>query len=191
MSSCLVPRWLWPWGRQQPRKVFFFGLNSSGKTTILYKLVQGQVVTTIPTIGFDVKLLDHKGCSLQLMDVGYHDGTGSNNRFVWRAYYTSLKAVIWVVDATDATRIDEAREVFLRELNEDELRDVVLLVYANKQDLPGALSSEALAQQLGLDSFSQNGGPRRWHCQPASAVSGEGLHEGLDWLCDALVEKKR
>jgi ADP-ribosylation factor 1/2 len=180
-TSCLpLPRWLWPWSRAESSRVLLIGLDFSGKTTVLYKLILDEVVTTIPTIGYNVELLDRKDNSLLLWDLAYYDGAGEVQRPLWRHYYPGTKSIIFVVDAV-GDRIDEARSELHRLLGEDELRDVVLLVYANKQDLPNARSCDALTPQLGLDSVTQ-----RWHMQAASAISGAGLHEGIDWLCGAL-----
>jgi ADP-ribosylation factor protein 1 len=55
---------------------------------------------------------------------------------LWRHYYQNTQGLIFVVDSNDSDRIDAARDEMHRMLNEDELRDAVLLVFANKQDLP-------------------------------------------------------
>ena len=49
------------------------GLDAAGKTTILYKLKLGEVVTTIPTIGFNVEQVDYKNISFTVWDVGGQD----------------------------------------------------------------------------------------------------------------------
>lgn len=73
----------------------------------------------------------------------------------------------------------EAREELQRFLREDELRDVVLLVLANKQDLPTALSAAEVTHRLGLHAFQPT---HKWHVQACTAITGEGLYEGMDWL---------
>jgi ADP-ribosylation factor protein 1 len=70
-------------------------------------------------------------------------------------------------------------------LNEDELRDAVLLVFANKQDLPNAMNAADITDKLGLHSLRQ----RNWYIQATCATSGEGLSEGLDWLSGQLAKK--
>ncbi|GMI86804.1 ADP-ribosylation factor A1F [Hibiscus trionum] len=67
-------------------------------------------------------------------------------------------------------------------LNEDELRDAVLLVFANKQDLPNATE---ITDKLGLHSLRQS----HWYIQSTCATSGEGLYEGLDWLSNNIASK--
>ena len=73
-----------------------------------------------------------------------------------------------------------------RMLNEDELRDAVLLVFANKQDLPNAMNAADITDKLGLHSLRQ----RNWYIQATCATSGEGLYEGLDWLSGQLAKKR-
>ncbi len=67
-------------------------------------------------------------------------------------------------------------------LGEDELRDAVLLVFANKQDLPHAMTVAEVADKLGLHGLRQ----RKWYIQSACATTGDGLYEGLDWLSNTL-----
>lgn len=67
-----------------------------------------------------------------MWDVGGQDKI----RPLWRHYFQNTQGIIFVVDSNDRDRITEAREELQRMLNEDELRDAILLVFANKQDLP-------------------------------------------------------
>ena len=67
-------------------------------------------------------------------------------------------------------------------LSEDELRDATLLVFANKQDLPNAMSVNDVTEKLGLNSLKN----RKWYIQGCCATTGDGLYEGLDWLSNAL-----
>ena len=67
VSSML--RKLYPW-RKDEWRALVIGNDASGKTTILYNLKLGEVVTTIPTIGFNVETLDYKNVSLTIWDVG-------------------------------------------------------------------------------------------------------------------------
>merc|ERR1712227_1085939 len=116
-------------------RILMVGLGAAGKTTILYKLKLGEIVTTIPTIGFNVETVEYKNISFTVWDVGGQDKI----RPLWRHYYQNTQGLIFVVDSNDRERVNEAKEELLRMLNEDELRDAVLLVFANKQDLPNAM----------------------------------------------------
>jgi len=157
------------------------GLDAAGKTTILYKLKLGEVVTTIPTIGFNVETVEYKNISFTVWDVGGQDRI----RPLWRHYFQNTQGLIFVVDTNDRERANEAREELRKMLEEDELRDAVLLVFANKQDLPNALSVSEMSQHLGLH-FLKN---RDWHVQATCATRGDGLYEGLDWISQVLSKK--
>jgi len=166
-------------------RILMVGLDAAGKTTILYKLKLGEVVTTIPTIGFNVETVEYKNLSFTVWDVGGQDKI----RPLWRHYYQNTQGIIFVVDSNDRDRIDDsndyehsAKEELNRMLAEDELRDAVLLVFANKQDLPNAMKVQEVTERLGLNKLRN----RQWFIQGASAPMGDGLYEGLDWLIDQL-----
>eukprot|EP00800_Vazella_pourtalesii_P011754 TRINITY_DN28333_c4_g1_i1.p1 TRINITY_DN28333_c4_g1~~TRINITY_DN28333_c4_g1_i1.p1 ORF type:complete len:180 (+),score=32.47 TRINITY_DN28333_c4_g1_i1:67-606(+) len=167
-------------GKKEMR-ILMVGLDAAGKTTILYKLKLGEIVTTIPTIGFNVETVDYKNISFTVWDVGGQDKI----RPLWRHYFQNTQGVIFVVDSNDRDRIGEAREELARMLNEDELRDAVLLVFANKQDLPSAMNAAEMTEKLNLNSMRN----RNWYIQATCATSGDGLYEGLDWLSTTLKKK--
>ena len=158
------------------------GLDAAGKTTILYKLKLGEIVTTIPTIGFNVETVEYKNISFTVWDVGGQDKI----RPLWRHYFQNTQGLIFVVDSNDRERIGEAREELNRMLAEDELRDAVLLILANKQDLPNAMSAAEINEKLGLHQLRN----REWYIQATCATNGEGLYEGLDWLSSKLKNAK-
>ena len=124
------------WGKKEMR-ILMVGLDAAGKTTILYKLKLGEIVTTIPTIGFNVETVEYKNIQFTVWDVGGQDKI----RPLWRHYFQNTQGIIFVVDSNDRDRVVEAREELQRMLNEDELRDALLLVFANKQDLPVGFST--------------------------------------------------
>lgn len=82
--------------------------------------------------------------------------------------------------------LSSAKEELHRMLGEDELRDAALLVFANKQDLPNAMSVPEITDKLALYSIRH----RHWYIQSACATAGDGLFEGLDWLSNTLASKK-
>merc|ERR1712242_238979 len=84
--------------------------------------------------------------------------------------------------SNDRDRSEDAREELTKMLNEDEMRDAVLLVFANKQDLPNAMTAAAVTEKLGLHNLRH----RQWYIQSACATTGDGLYEGLDWLSRTL-----
>ncbi|KAL5284647.1 arf1.2 family protein [Megaselia abdita] len=167
-------------GKKQMR-ILMVGLDAAGKTTILYKLKLGEIVTTIPTIGFNVETVEYKNICFTVWDVGGQDKI----RPLWRHYFQNTQGLIFVVDSNDRDRIAEAEKELRNMLAEDELRDAVLLVFANKQDLPNAMNAAELTDKLQLNSL--RGKP--WYIQATCATQGHGLYEGLDWLSNELSKK--
>merc|ERR1712064_84386 len=100
--------------------------------------------------------------------------------------YQGTQGLIFVVDSNDRDRVEDAREELNKMLNEDEMREAVLLVFANKQDLPNAMAAAEVTEKLGLTSMRN----RQWFIQSACATTGDGLYEGLDWLSRTLSGKK-
>ena len=160
-------------GKQDVR-ILMVGLDAAGKTTILYKLKLGEIVTTIPTIGFNVETVEYKNLKFTMWDVGGQDKL----RPLWRHYFQNTNGVIFVVDSNDRDRVGQARDELQKMLAEDELRNAVLIVFANKQDLPNAMSTTEVTEKLGLHSLRQ----RNWFIQGCCATTAQGLYEGLDWL---------
>lgn len=169
------------WGSKELR-ILILGLDGAGKTTILYRLQVGEVVTTIPTIGFNVETVTYKNLKFQVWDLGGQ----TSIRPYWRCYYANTDAIIYVVDSTDTERMGISKTELLSMLEEDELKKAILLVFANKQDLPGALTAAQVSEALGLSALKS----RTWSIFKTSAVKGEGLDEAMEWLVNALKGKQ-
>ncbi|KAJ6373278.1 hypothetical protein OIU76_027585 [Salix suchowensis] len=170
---CLVEMFSSLLGNQEAR-ILVLGLDNAGKTTILYRLQMGEVVSTIPTIGFNVETVQYNNIKFQVWDLGGQ----TSIRPYWRCYFPNTQAVIYVVDSSDTERIGIAKEEFHSILEEEELKGAVVLIFANKQDLPGALDDAAVTEALELHKIKS----RQWAIFKACATKGEGLFEGLD--CD-------
>ena len=105
-------------------------------------------------------------------------GGQTSIRPYWRCYYANTAAVIFVIDSTDIERLGTAADELAAMLNEDELRDAALLVFANKQDQPGAKGAGEISEALKLGELRD----RNWSIVACSAIDGKGLNEGMDWL---------
>ncbi|KAB1276265.1 ADP-ribosylation factor 5 [Camelus dromedarius] len=167
-------------GKKQMR-ILMVGLDAAGKTTILYKLKLGEIVTTIPTIGFNVETVEYKNICFTVWDVGGQDKI----RPLWRHYFQNTQGLIFVVDSNDRERVQESADELQKMLQEDELRDAVLLVFANKQDMPNAMPVSELTDKLGLQHLRS----RTWYVQATCATQGTGLYDGLDWLSHELSKR--
>jgi len=161
-------------------KIIILGIQNAGKTTILYRLSIGQLVKTTPTIGSNVEEISYNNVKLQAWDLGGQEST----RSIWDVYFVNTDAIIYVVDSHDET-YDDSKTQFYKLLKNEALKNAVILIYANKQDLPGAKNVGEIIQIYELDSIKNH----IWHIQPCSAQTGEGLITGMKWLSDQLVFK--
>ncbi|KAI9850539.1 MAG: ADP-ribosylation factor, Arf Arf6 [Vezdaea acicularis] len=155
-------------------RLLMLGLDAAGKTTILYKLKIGQDVTTIPTVGFNVETVTYKNVKFNVWDVGGQDKI----RPLWRHYFSGTQGLIFVIDSSDRDRIDEARQEMHRIIGDREMKESLLLVFANKQDIKGAMTPAEVTEKLQLNKLKD----KIWYVVPSCATSGEGLMEGLGWL---------
>ncbi|KAK1839620.1 ADP-ribosylation factor [Colletotrichum chrysophilum] len=173
-------------------RLLMLGLDAAGKTTILYKLKLGQDVTTIPTVGFNVETVTYKNVKFNVWDVGGQDKI----RPLWRHYFsacftqlslancandpypTGTQGLIFVIDSSDRARIEEAKSELHRIINDREMKDSLLLVFANKQDINGAMKPQEVTEALQLSKLKD----KVWYVVPSCATTGEGLLEGLAWL---------
>uniref|UniRef100_A0A061QX77 Arf/Sar family, other n=1 Tax=Tetraselmis sp. GSL018 TaxID=582737 RepID=A0A061QX77_9CHLO len=164
-------------------RVVMLGLDAAGKTTILYKLHIGEVLSTVPTIGFNVEKVQYRNVTFTVWDVGGQEKL----RPLWRHYFNNTDGLIYVVDSMDRDRIQKAAAEFKTIIEDPLMRNSAILVFANKQDMKGCLAPSEVCEALGLPEMRH----RRWHVQAAIAIRGEGLYEGLDWLSDTLKSMQR
>ena len=159
-------------------KIIILGIQNAGKTTILYRLSLGQLVQTTPTIGSNVEEISYNNVKLQAWDLGGQEST----RSVWDVYFVGTDAIIYVIDTHD-TNYEESKNQFYKLLENEALKNAVILIYANKQDLSGAKSVNEIIQIYEFNSIKDH----VWNIQPCSAQTGEGLITGMKWLSDQLV----
>ncbi|XP_078389131.1 ADP-ribosylation factor-like protein 2 [Cetorhinus maximus] len=166
--------------KQKEREVrlLMLGLDNAGKTTILKKFNGEDIDTISPTLGFNIKTLEHRNFKLNIWDVGGQKSL----RSYWRNYFESTDGLIWVVDSADRLRLEDCKRELSVLLQEERLAGATLLVFANKQDLPGALTSDAIKDALDLESIKTH----HWCIRDCSAVTGENLLLGIDWLMDDI-----
>jgi small GTP-binding protein len=131
-------------------RILLVGLDNAGKTTLLYKFTRGEAVTTIPTIGFNTEEFQYKNVKFSMWDVGGQERI----RALWKYYYQGCQAIIFMVDSCDHDRLEEARDQLHQMLSEDLLRNVSVLVLANKQvwaPQKWPASTRALFRNIGPD----------------------------------------
>lgn len=156
------------------------GLEAAGKTTILYKLHTGEILRTVPTIGYNVEKVQYKNIEFTFWDPGGQEQL----RPLWRHYFSRTDGLIYVVDSVDRNPIEEANAEFQAVISNPLMRKSAILVFANKQDVDDAMTPAEVCESLGLDQIRN----RRWHVQSACASKGHGLYDGLEWLAKTLQE---
>ncbi|CAJ1430377.1 unnamed protein product [Effrenium voratum] len=128
---------------------------------MVYALKPPKVEMSIPTIGFTVEQAEVKTQMNVVNMTSWDVGGREKLRVVWHHFYQNQDAIIFVVDSRDFDRIDEVEREIRQVVQEDMLIGKPLLIYANKQDLPGAMSSQELIEKLGLHGIRD----RKWHVQ--------------------------
>ncbi|KAI9199708.1 ARF-like protein [Polychytrium aggregatum] len=178
MGIVLTKLWRLLWS-QTEYKICIVGLDNAGKTTVLYRLIYNESVSTSPTIGSNVEELRYKNIRLMVWDIGGQESL----RQSWSTYYVNSKAVIMVIDSSDVGRLHIAKAELHRMLEHEHLKSACLLVFANKQDVKDSRSAMQISEALALSTLKD----RHWHIQGCCAITGEGLHDGLDWIVTRLT----
>lgn len=150
-------------------------------------------------VGFNVETVTYKNVKFNVWDVGGQDKI----RPLWRHYYTGTQGLVFVVDSQDRERIEEAKHELHRILSDREMRDCLLLVFANKQDLPGgkicyptprcnaaylcilAMSPAEVTEKLGLHRMRD----RSWYVHPRYVWHSVRLSDS--WLTSRKLRNDR
>ena len=167
----------------QERTLIMLGCDGAGKSTLIAALRGSKLEEPTPTSGFDANRTVYQGQSLRLFDVG----GGPGIRGIWNNYYSDAHGAIFLVDAADPSRFEEARGLLKEAYAHANLAGKPLLVLANKADLPQAISADQLGQELRttelsgacfLGSGSANAGP--------AIAKDRALQQGLQWLFSSI-----
>lgn len=178
--------------RKQQFQVLIVGLDYAGKTVVLEQikgifsglepLPPNQIP---PTVGLNIAR-----CVIDRINLVFWDLGGQRSlRKLWEQYYGEAHGLLFVVDAADRERIDEARETLQQLLDNPELAGIPLLVFANKQDAAGALSAHEVQARFGLQQADGSSQPQ--NVLGSTAIRGEGIEEGVRWLVETLRSSPR
>ncbi|XP_004379202.2 ADP-ribosylation factor-like protein 14 [Trichechus manatus latirostris] len=159
-------------------QILLLGLDSAGKSTLLYRLKLAHSIVTIPTIGFNVEMIElEKSLSLTVWDIGGQE----KMRAVWDYYCENTDGLVYVVDSTDKWRLEDSRREFEHILKNEHIKNVPVVLLANKQDMNGALTAEDITRIFKVKKLCSD---RNWYVQPCCAITGEGLPEGFRKLTE-------
>ncbi|KAK0149955.1 ADP-ribosylation factor-like protein 4A [Merluccius polli] len=170
--------------------IAILGLDSAGKTTMLYRLRFNEFVNTVPTRGFNAEkvrlsLGSHRtSAAFHFWDVGGQEKL----RPLWKSYTRGADGIVFVVDSVDGERMEEAKTELHRIVKTTENQGVPVLVVANKQDLRNSLALAEIERCLALKELGP-GTP--WHLQPTCAIIGDGLRDGLEKLHDMILKRRK
>ncbi|XP_040261497.1 ADP-ribosylation factor-like protein 3 [Bufo bufo] len=164
-------------------RIILLGLDNAGKTTILTRLALEEISNITPTQGFNIKSVQSQGLRLSVWDIGGQRTIRSH----WKKYLGNTDLLIYVVDSADRKRFEETGQELAELIEEDSLLGVPLLVFANKQDLLTAAPAADIAAGLNLHTYRD----RMWQIQACSALSGEGIQDGMNWICKNITTKKK
>ncbi|XP_022080702.1 ADP-ribosylation factor-like protein 3 [Acanthaster planci] len=168
---------------EEELRVLLLGLDNAGKTTILKKLASEDISHINPTQGFNVKSVKTGNWQLNVWDIGGQQKI----RPYWANYFENTSILIYVVDSADQVRLEETSLELTSLLSEEKLAQVPVLVYANKQDLAMALPASDISMAMDLTKIRD----RAWQIQACSAVTGEGLKDGLGWVFSNVGSSKK
>ncbi|CCH57845.1 hypothetical protein TBLA_0A00450 [Henningerozyma blattae CBS 6284] len=184
------------WNQRELYSVLILGLDNAGKTTFLetlkkeYSQVSKDLDKITPTVGQNVATIPIKesttksNCILKFWDVGGQESL----RSMWSEYYKQCHAIIFLVDSTDRTRIDECSDVLKTIVMDEYIEGIPILMLANKQDREDTMELQDIKQIF--NKIAEHLSARDSRVLPVSALTGEGVKDASEWLVTRLVRNK-
>ncbi len=189
MFSLLYGLWKYLFSKAEFH-VLILGIDKAGKTTVLEKLkslfsdLEGLPPDRIvPTVGLNIGRVEAHKSKLIFWDLGGQLGL----RTIWEKYFEEAHAVLYVVDAANQSRFDDAKSALEKVLRHPDLQGAPILIFANKQDLPAAVTAQDFSHYLDLKELND----RPSLVQAMSAYDGSGIQEGVFWLVEAMRKTTR
>lgn len=164
--------------------ILILGLDNAGKSTLLeqIKRIYGNNYSGLAfekiktTIGLNIGKIIMNHVKLIFWDLGGQQEL----RTLWDKYYEECHGVIYVIDSSDERRLEESQVTFETVMHDSHMEGTPLLILANKQDLQGSLDVETVKNAF--DGNSSSIGQRDYYIQPTSALTGDGISDGISWL---------
>ncbi len=169
----------WVYGNQKA-SILILGLDASGKTTIMNRLKYGDNMVTIPTIGFNCEHIQFGNLNF----IGWDIGGQNRIRRLWHNYFENADAVVFVIDSSDRNRFHEVKIELIKLTEHSYLKDCAFLIFANKQDLPGAASTDEIGRLLDIHSIMRK--INAWKACESTATCGYGIDRGFSWLSSQI-----
>lgn len=103
---------------------------------------------------------------------------------LWDKYYAECHGIIYMIDSTDHERLEESWLAFDKMIQNEQLIGLPLLVACNKQDLPDCMTVPDIKKKF--NKSAANIGVRNCMATATSALTGEGVHEGIYWMKECV-----
>lgn len=166
----------------QSWSILILGLGSAGKTTLLQVLKTGRSEHTTPTIGHQIETLKKFNLTLNIWDIGGQ----ATIRGLWKNFYLTANALVFMVDSSDRESLVEARDALDIVLASPDLSPTApLLILANKMDMPDPCPVDQVHEMLGVEEIEKT--DRAVTVLPCVAADNEGVEEAMKWLTSKLT----
>lgn len=163
-------------------RILMLGLDNAGKTTIVTSVLGLPISNVSPTMGFEIKTVNHMGYNLNIWDIGGQ----TTLRGFWGNYFDKTDLVLWVIDCLSMERLDESfTELRQKVIEQDRLVGLKLGILINKVDLYEGDVDKLVEQIIATLKINDDDLDRdAWEIFPVSGKSGFGISKLLDWIVE-------
>ncbi|MHA2233032.1 MAG: ADP-ribosylation factor-like protein [Candidatus Hodarchaeales archaeon] len=160
-------------------QIVFVGLTGSGKTTLLTRLVSGEFRAVPRTMGFAADEFDYDDkIRVRAIDLGGQDPFIHS---FWKDFIPQADVIIFMIDAAAHSLMKKVRDTLLTVISWIEEKQPIVLILANKQDLPDAYSFGDVIALLNLTEVAEMP-VEALQIFGTSAKTGHGVSDAFDWL---------
>ena len=171
-------------------KVIMFGLDAAGKTSIINylknKIGDNTYESGLGSFLYIEPKLNYKGLSVIEIDIGDCFGVRhyARRENKMNQVFKDAKGIIFVIDSYNISSLEDYFffVVFVYILSHEDLKNLPILILANKQDLDNALSPEEIVKKIGFEKLKE----KIWLEVGTSVETGEGIEKGFDWMVSII-----
>ncbi|MHA2270925.1 MAG: ADP-ribosylation factor-like protein [Candidatus Hodarchaeales archaeon] len=166
-------------------EIVFVGLAAAGKTTLLDRLVTGEFKIHPQTMGFAVDTFNYKDkIRVRAIDLG---GQDVFIHTLWKQFVPRADVIVFLIDSAAHDSMQKARDTLLTVISWIKDKNPILMLLANKQDLPLAYRLEECISALNLYELADMP-VQALQIFPTSAKTGQGIVKAFDWLASQITE---
>ncbi|VDK43124.1 unnamed protein product [Anisakis simplex] len=177
---------------RKTRKIYLciVGIDGAGKSTFVKAIASEDITQVLPTNGFILSEFKYKNTDI----VAYDLGGGERIRAIWKNYYPEVFGVIYVIDGSDRSRLNESSETLKEVISNESLRGKPILVLVNKKDQDGCIDEIQISDLFCLHDLA-NTYKARIRVEVCAANQGTGntidgaIRDGFDWLLERISDE--